>query len=133
MSTAEEFEVWGINVPISPKGRRKWPQAIRDMAVKRVIDGAKIIDISKETGANKSLVAKWVNDSAERNSAERNSAPNFVELVNNNMKQNTRWPDSQYAGQLNCQIQFGDTGITVPPGYPAAHLAEIIQAIRASQ
>lgn len=56
MSTAEEFEVWGINVPISPKGRRKYPQAIRDMAVKRVIDGAKIIDISKEIRANNSLV-----------------------------------------------------------------------------
>lgn len=128
MSTAEEFEVWGINIPISPKGRRKWPQEIRDMAVKRVTDGAKIIDISKEIGANKSLVAKWVNDSADRN-----SAPNFVELVNNNMNQDTGWPDPQYAGQLNCQIQLGDTGITVPSGYPAAHLAEIIQAIRASQ
>ena len=128
MSTAEEFEVWGINVPISPKGRRKWPQAIRDMAVKRVIDGAKIIDISKEIRANKSLVAKWVNDSADRN-----SAPNFVELVNNDMNQDTRWPDSQCSGQLKCQIQFGDIGITVLPGYPATHLAEILQAIRAYQ
>lgn len=128
MYTAEEFEVWGINVPISPKGRRRWPQALRDMAVKRVTDGAKIIDISKEIRANKSLVAKWVNDSADRN-----SAPNFVELVNSNINQDTRCPDPQFAGQLNCQIQFGDTGITVPPGYPAAHLAEILQAIRGSQ
>ncbi len=110
MSTVEVFEVWGINVPISPKGRRRWPETVREMAVKRVMDGAKIIDVAKETGANKSLVAKWVNDAADRKSAP-----------------------SQYAGQHTCQIQFGDTGVTVPSGYPATHLAEILQAVRASQ
>ncbi|MEH6645659.1 transposase [Sulfitobacter sp.] len=128
MSTTKVFEVWDINVPISPKGRRKWPQTIREMAVKQVIDSAKIIDIAKETGATKSLVAKWVNDAADRK-----STPNFVVLVKNDANQDTKLSPSQSVGQLTCQVQLGDTGISVPSGYPATHLAEILQAIRASQ
>ena len=128
MSNAEVFEVWGITVPISPKGRRRWPETIREMAVKRVMDGAKIVNVAKETGANKSLVAKWVNDSADRK-----SAPNFVELIEQNANQDTKWSPAQFAEQLTCQIQLGDTGVSVPSGYPANHLAEILQAVRASQ
>ncbi len=32
-----------------------------------------------------------------------------------------------------CQLQIGDTGVTIPIGYPVNHLAEVLRAVRMSQ
>ena len=52
MSNAAVFEVWGIDVPISLKGRLKWPDTVREMTIKHITDGAKIVYVAKETGAS---------------------------------------------------------------------------------
>ena len=65
--------VWGIPIPITPDDRRRWPGAIRAMAVKHIAAGAKIRDIVAKAGAHKSLVAKWAR--AERSTSVRTPPP----------------------------------------------------------
>ena len=127
MLVQEKSEVWGIGVPTSAGGRRKWPEAIRVMAVERILAGHKIVDIAQEIGANKSLVAKWV-----KTIATTKTAPSFVELVRPEAA-DKNMPSSSPEFIVTCHLQEGDTGITVSAGYPATHLADVLRAVRVSQ
>ena len=121
-------EVWGIEVPTSPGGRRKWPEAIKVKAVDRIYAGEKITNIAIEIGANQSLVAKW----ASATSAKK-AVPAFVELAR---PESTAWERIATAAPASitaCQIHIGDTGITIPPGYPTNQLTEVLRAVRDSQ
>lgn len=122
--------VWGFSVP-TLGGRRQWPEKLRAMAVERIATGEGIREIAEEIGANKSLVANWV-----KNAKRRNAAPAFIEVVppavmNPGKGQVPNAPMGDPAA--SCRIRIGDADITIPPGYPAAHLAEILSAVRSSQ
>lgn len=123
--------VWGFAVPTRSGGRRKWPEALRAMAVERIAAGEGIREIAEEIGANKSLVAIWV-----KNARRKDSAPAFFEVVpptevKSSRKQSTAvGPDD---AAPTCQIRIGDADIAIPPGYPTDHLAEVLRAVRASQ
>lgn len=123
--------VWGFAVPTRSGGRRKWPEALRAMAVERIAAGAGIREIAEELGANKSLVAIWV-----KNAQREDSAPAFFEVVppteiKSSRKQSTAVAPEDTA--TTCRISIGDADIAIPPGYPADHLAEVLRAVRASQ
>ncbi len=90
--------------------------------------GEKIKDIANEIGANKSLVAKWATVTAVKK-----SVPAFVELARPNVISGERNAIATPASHAACEIQIGDTGITIPPGYPIAHLTEVLRAVRDSQ
>ncbi len=128
----EEVEtVWGFAVATTPNGRRKWPEALRAMAVERIEAGANVREIAEEIGAHKSLVAVWV-----KNARPVDAAPTFFEVLppttakpGRNARSNPAVADDA----ASCRIRIGDADIAIPPGYPAAHLAEILRAVRASQ
>lgn len=121
-------EVWGIVVPISPGGRRMWPKAIRIKAAHRIRAGEKVKDIATEIGANQSLVAKW----ASATEAKK-AVPAFVELARPELIGGERNATATPASITACQIQIGDTSITIPPYYPATQLTEVLRAVRDSQ
>ena len=123
--------VWGFAVPTRSGGRRKWPEALRAMAVERIAAGAGIREISEEIGANKSLVAIWV-----KNAQRKDSAPAFFEVVPPTAVEPRRKQRTTVAPEdaaTTCRISIGDADIAIPPGYPADHLAEVLRAVRASQ
>ena len=123
--------VWGFAVPTRSGGRRKWPEALRAMAVERIAAGEGIREIAEEIGANKSLVAIWV-----KNAKRKNSAPAFFEVMPPTEVKPGRKPSVTVAPEdaaPTCRISIGDADIAIPPGYPADHLVEVLRAVRASQ
>lgn len=125
-SVSSETQVWGIAVPTTANGRRSWPDEIKALAAERVGGGSKIVDVAREIGANESLVAKWV-----RAATPRGDGPPFMELA---VPPDPRGSATATAGGISdCRIRLGDAEIAVPAGYPAAHLTEILRAVRAAQ
>ncbi|MFE3836044.1 transposase [Pseudogemmobacter sonorensis] len=124
-SVSSETLVWGIAVPTTAKGRRYWPNEIKALAAERVGAGSRIVDVAREIGANESLVAKWVRAEPKK------PGPSFMELT---LPGDAHVPLSATAvGTADLRIRFRDVEIAVPPGYPVAHLAEVLHAVRDSQ
>ena len=129
---SEEVEtVWGFAVPPMPNGRRKWPEALRAMAVERIEAGANVREIAEEIGAHQSLVAVWV-----KNARPGDAAPTFFEVLpptsaksGHNARSNPPVADDA----ASCRISIGDADVAIPPGYPTEHLTEILRAVRSSQ
>lgn len=122
------IEVWGINVPASPGGRRRWPETIKVKAVEQVALGRTIKEVAIEIGANQSLVAKWT-----KGTPTFNTHPSFIE-VSREENSSGAFPATCLAlPQEACQIQIGDAGVTIPVGYPISQLAEVLRAVRMSQ
>ena len=123
--------VWGHTVPALPCGRRKWPEAVRAMAVEKIAAGAAVRKIAAEIGANKSLVAKWV-----KNAGSADPAPAFIEALPPTAVAAKPRPEPATPTKENatiCRITLGDTDIAISPGYPGDHLTEVLRAVRASQ
>lgn len=123
--------VWGHPVPALSCGRRKWPEAVRAMAVEKIAAGAGVRKIAAEIGANKSLVAKWV-----KNAGSADPAPDFVEALPPTALEAEPRPEPAMPLKGNaaiCRITLGDADIAISPAYPGDHLAEILRAVRASQ
>ena len=127
----KEVKVWGITVPVSSSGRRKWPDAIRAKAVQKILAGAGIRETAEEIGANKSLVALWV-----KKADTSKKSPAFVEIVVPAAQRSaapTRESGSKIASSTSCRLSIGTAAIEIPAGYPADHLAEVLRAVRAAQ
>ena len=123
--------VWGFAVQTRSGGRRKWPAALRAMAVERIAAGEGIREIAEEIGANKSLVAVWV-----KNVRPEDPVPAFFEVVPPSLEKPCRTEPVTLAPENaapSCRISIGDDDIAMPPVYPADHLAEVLRAVRASQ
>ena len=125
---SQPIKVWGITVPISPGGRRKWPDIIKVKAAEHFEAGWKVKDIATKIGANKSLVAKWVGVKVVRNTGTA-----FIEVIKPVMPHDTSPSFSSLSSKNNCQIQIGDIGVTIPVGYPVSYLADVLRAVRMSQ
>lgn len=55
-------EIWGVPVAVSLAGRTNWPNKIKVIAVRKVLDeGERLADIGHEIGAHENLVRKWCN------------------------------------------------------------------------
>ncbi len=121
--------VWGHPVPRHPSGRLKWTDAIKAQAVDRVLAGEKVVDLANEVGANKSLVAKWVDVHMRGNGAKTNTAA-FVEVIALDEAKPTILPGS---GPASCELHREDARLTIPLGFPADDLSEILRVMRATQ
>ena len=122
-----EVKIWGFSVPLSPTGRRTWPDGLRHLAVKKIQEGAGIRETAEEIGANKSLVALWVKK------ADVTHDLKFVEAVQApsslaTSAQTTRTEKS--VSGTSCRITIGDITIDVPTGYPLEQLPQVLQAVR---
>lgn len=122
-------EVWGIAVPCQANGRYSWPGAIKDKAVERILGGETVASLAVEIGANPSLVAKWASD-ARKDGLAPQRAQSFVEVVACADALPTAVPVNKAA---SCDIFLGDVRLAITPNYPAAHPAEVLRAVRASQ
>jgi hypothetical protein len=71
-----DLVVWGIPVPVTPRGALIWPAEIKKMALAKLADGAGPIEVARELGATQSLSCKW--SGATKNEAD---APALVELM----------------------------------------------------
>jgi len=55
-------EIWGVPVAVSLAGRTNWPNEIKVIAVRKVLDdGERLADIGQEIGAHENLIRKWCN------------------------------------------------------------------------
>lgn len=123
--------IWGHPVPKKSNGRYMWPEQIKVMAAERVAAGATIAEVARELTANESLVGHWIRNlrggKPVRQAKPEPSAPEIIEIIGID-----DLPGST-TGTGSCIIQIGDTRLTIGPGYPAAHLTEILRAVRASK
>lgn len=121
--TAEgTVKVWGFHIPMKSDGRRSWPDEIRAMAIERIAAGAKISDIVAETGAHKSLVAKWVR-TAKPSALPSDAMPAFIELVPSSRtsaaSESNASTVSRAGGSLGaatCRIRIGGADVEIPAG-----------------
>ncbi len=57
-------KIWGVPVAVSLAGRTNWPNEIKIVAVRKVLDdGERLADIGREIGAHENLIRKWVGPS----------------------------------------------------------------------
>lgn len=127
---SDDAVIWGIPVVTADNGRRVWPDALKAMAAEKVAAGAKILEIAKEVGANKSLVAKWVN--ARRPAERGDDSPKFVEVSGPREPHGTmRKKEADEAAV--CRIRIGDAEVSLDGDFPTSQLADILRAVRASQ
>ncbi|WP_368981694.1 MULTISPECIES: transposase [Rhodobacterales] len=125
------MKVWGITVPVSPTGRRKWPDALRAKAVQKILAGAGIRETAEEIGANKSLVVLWV-----KKADTSGKSPAFVEVVApavQRLAEPPRENDRETTTGPSCRISIGAAATEIPLGYPADHLVEVLRAVRSAQ
>ena len=72
-------EIWGIRVSISASGRINWPNELKRMATKRVLDGhERIALIAGEIGAHENLVRKWCIQERRSRGEEVSKQPLFA-------------------------------------------------------
>ncbi len=120
--------IWGIPVPVLPSGRHRWPSALREMAAAKVLAGAQVQEIAKELGTCNSVVADW----AKRARAAAPAAA-FIEVLAPGTAKAPAKPPTDSVSTGECRIRLGDAEITIPAGYPASHLTEILHAVRSAQ
>lgn len=133
MSDSEQdtpLVVWGFPVPTKSNGRKMWPKQIKEMAAAKFAAGHTVAAIAREVMANESLVGKWVRE-PRREEATGDSTPRISEVVGIVDAEDIA-PSPAIRGQ-SCELQIGDVRLTVTPGYPGAHLAEILRAVMASR
>ncbi len=118
----EGREVWGIFVPTRPNGRNTWPDEIKRLAVQKIITGARVDVISKEIGANPSLVGGWLT-----NSKKTEGEQSFVEALSPLHVQT-----KSNVAASECIIRLGDVEVAFPTGFPLEELTNILRAVRAS-
>lgn len=126
------FDVWGFKVPRKANGRSMWPRQIKEMAAAKFAAGHTVAAIARELTANESLVGKWVREQRSNGSAGDN-VPRVSEVVAVIDVEAPFVSPSPAVRGASCELQIGDVRLTVTPGYPGAHLTEILRAVRASQ
>lgn len=122
--------VWGIPVPRKSNGRNMWPAPIKAMAAERFMAGHTVAAIAREVTANESLVGKWIRD--HKRADPDGAAPSGVFEVVGVVDEMESAPAAAVR-TVTCDIHLGDVRLAVSPGYPAAHLAEILREVRASR
>ena len=119
-------------MPFACPGRRNWPEAVRKVAVQKIGDGATVVGIAAELGTARSVVARWLKESR----AASAQTPAFVELVLPKRVPAAapakRIPGPSDSAGGVCRVRLGGAEFNVPAGYPAAHLAKIIRAVKAT-
>jgi len=117
--------VWGYTVPLGSDGKRMWPAAVKQIALRKLAEGATTRNVAAEIGVTDALIYKWV-----KAGRDRASTPRFVELLP--PKSVGDVPDKPHrdGGQTGCVVRIGGTEVTIPPGFPAGDLAGILRAVR---
>jgi|GEM_PF-2356273 len=123
-------KIWGFEVPVNEDGRKKWPAALRAMAVERIKNGARIREVAEEIGAHKSLVAHWIKAAKPvRNVRE------FFEVLPppSNASKSIKNHNPYDASEAPiCLVRIGDMEIAIPAGYPSDGIAQIQRLARSA-
>lgn len=133
MSDSEQdtpLVVWGLQVPTRSNGRKMWPKQIKEMAAEKFAAGQTVAALAREIMANESLVGKWVRE-PRQDEATAAGTPRISEIIGI-IDAVDNIPSSAIMGQ-SCELRIDDVRLTITPGYPGAHLTEILRAVRASR
>lgn len=133
MSDSEQdvpLVVWGFPVPTKSNGRKMWPREIKEMAAVKFAAGHTVAAIARDVMANESLVGKWVRQ-PRSDEPPGEGTPRISEIVGI-VDAEDDIPSSTVRG-TSCELQIGDVRLIISPGYPCAHLTEILRAVRASR
>lgn len=120
-----EKVVWGYPIPVGSDGKRMWPAAVKQIALRKVADGATARSVAAEIGITDALFYKWA-----KAGRDRASTPQFVELLPPEPASDVPERPSRDGGQIGCVVRIGGTEVMIPPGFPAGDLAGILRAVR---
>lgn len=126
MSMADYKEFWGITVPVTPSGRLNWPNALKDLATKRVLDnGERIATVAGEIDAHENLVRKWCIQARRARGEDVASQPNFAPVVLEEQKSLPTFDTS-----MKCRLHVGDAVLEFPSDISADQLKTMLSAMK---
>lgn len=124
MANFKEF--WGIRVPVTPSGRLNWPNTLKDLATKRVLDnGERIATVASEIDAHENLVRKWCIQARRARGEDVASQPTFAPVVLEEQKSLPPFDTS-----MKCKLHVGDAVLEFPSDISADQLKTMLRAMK---
>ncbi len=121
--------IWGIKVPVSPTGRINWPNELKRLAVKKILDeGMRNAVVAQELGAHDNLVRKWCIQERRLRGEDVSSQPVFAPVTFS--EQATRMPAQTKAVLGVCKLSLGEAVLEFPADIPPENLQAMIRAMR---
>ncbi|WGW03622.1 transposase [Tropicibacter oceani] len=120
------MEIWGFRVSVSASGRINWPNELKRMATKRVLDGhERIALIASEIGAHENLVRKWCIQERRSRGEDVSRQPLFapVTIVSPDHEEPSTRP-------AMCRLTVGQAVLEFPVDAPPENLRQVIEAMK---
>lgn len=125
MST--DKEIWGVPVAVSLAGRTNWPNEIKVVAVRKVLDdGERLADIGREIGAHENLIRKWCNLERRARGETVCAQEPFASV------QISSEPVAAPTSERMCKLHVGDATLEFPVDVPPESLQALVYALRCS-
>jgi len=122
-----------LEVMEGPTGRRSWPEAVKAQIVaESFAPGARVIDVARRHGVAPQQVTAWRRDARMGRLAlpVEDAAP-FAALVGDEPPAAAPAPSPPLPSMI--EIEAGGVGVRLSGDAPAARVAEIAAALRASR
>lgn len=120
-------EIWGVPVAVSLAGRTNWPNKIKVIAVRKVLDeGERLADIGHEIGAHENLVRKWCNQERRARGESVGAQEPFASVTISSE------PDATASPIRMCTLHVGGATLEFPVDVPAENLQALVYALRCS-
>ena len=124
---ATDKEIWGVPVAVSLAGRTNWPNEIKAIAVKKVLDdGARLADLALEIGAHENLIRKWCNQERRARGENVSAQEPFASVTI------ASEPVATQTSPQMCKLHVGDATLEFPIDAPAESLQALVYALRCS-
>lgn len=118
-------EIWGVPVAVSLAGRTNWPNEIKAVAVRKVLDhGERLADIGREIGAHENLIRKWCNHERRARGETVSAQEPFASV------QITSEPIAARTSERMCKLHFGEATLEFPIDVPPESLQALVYALR---
>lgn len=119
-----ERTIWGISVETSPSGRVSWPNEIKQIAVKRVLEtGERIAMVAMELQTHENLVRKWCIAARRARGETVAQQPRFA-LV-------TIAPDQPPTSSVMiCKLTIDNATLEFPSNIAEDDLARLVRGLR---
>lgn len=137
------IEIWGISVPTTARGRRQWPNDIKQMALHKVASGTAIAKVTREIGVNDCILRRWIKSKHAATAGE----PRFIQLevsepprISREFVPQAKDPTEIHAEQsdlardaYDCALCIGSLTLKFSAKIGSERLSNIIRAIAQSQ
>lgn len=120
-------EIWGVPVAVSLAGRTNWPNEIKVIAVRKVLDdGERLADIGQEIGAHENLIRKWCNQERRARGENVGAQEPFASVTIPSE------PNEAPISERMCKLHVGDAILEFPVDVPPESLQALVYALRYS-